>query len=89
MQRVKQYTNQCSVKCKILYLINGNACVFRYFLTGQSFRSLALLFRMDHYIVGKSVDHIRDILWSKLSSKLLTVPDHNKFSCITVKFQEK
>jgi len=82
-------TNQYNVKFKMLYLINRNACVFRYFSTGQSFRSLAFLFRMDHGIVGKSVGLIRDILWSKLSSKLLAVPNHNKFSCIAVKFQEK
>ena len=73
----------------MLYLINGNAYVFRYFSIRQSFRSLAFLFRMDHYIVGKSVDRIRDILWNKLSSKLLTVPERKKFSCIAVKFKEK
>ena len=89
MQSVKQYTNQYNVKFKILCLINENACVFRYFSIGQSFCPLAFLFWLNHYIVRKLVDHIRNILWSKLSSKLLTVPDHNKFSCIAVNFQER
>jgi len=69
--------------------MNVNACVFTYFSTGQSFRSLAFSFRMDHYIVGKIVDQFRDVLWSMLSSKHLTVPDHDRFSYIAVKFQER
>jgi len=34
---------------------------------------------MDHYIVGKTVDQISGVLWSKLSSKNLTVLDHDRF----------
>jgi len=72
------------VKFKIC-LINENACVFRYFSTGQSFHSLAFLFWMDHYTVGKTVDQVSDVLWSKLLLKHLTV-DHNIFLDIAVKF---
>jgi len=72
----------------MLYLISENACVFRYFSTGQSFRSLAFSFRMDHYTVGKIEDQVSDVLWSKLSSKHLTVPDHDRFLDIAVKFRE-
>ena len=53
----------------MLHLINGNVCVFIYSSTGQSFRFLAFSFRMDRYIVGKTADQIRDVLWSKLLSK--------------------
>ena len=73
----------------MLYLINENACVFRYFSTGQSFRSLAFSFRMDHYTGGKIVDQVNDVLWSKLSSKHLTVPDHDRFLDVVVKFRER
>ena len=69
--------------------MNENACVFRYFSTGQSFRSLAFSFRMYHYTVGKIVDQVRDVLWSKLSSKHLTFPDHDRFLDIAVKFRER
>ena len=68
MQSVKQYSNQYNVKFKMLHLIN-EMLVFRYFATGHSLRSLAFSFRMDHYIVGKIVDQVSDVLWSKLSSK--------------------
>jgi hypothetical protein len=34
------------------------------------------------------VDQISDVLWSKLSSKHLTV-DHNRFLDIAIKFQER
>ena len=78
MQSVQQYSNQYNVKFKILYLINENACVFRYFSAGQSFRSLAFSFRMDHYTGGKVVDQASDVLWNKLSSKHLTVPNHDR-----------
>jgi hypothetical protein len=62
--------------------------VFSYiFSTGQSFRFLALSFRMDHYIEGKIVDQISDVLWSKLSSKHLTVPDHDRFRTQLLSFQ--
>ena len=44
---------------------------------------------MDHYTVGKTVDQVGDVLWSKLSSKHLTVPDHDKFLDIAVKFRER
>jgi len=73
----------------MLYLINENACVFRYFSTGQSFRSLAFLFRLDHYTVGKIVHQVSDVLWSKLSSKHLTVPDHDRCLDSAVKFRER
>ena len=73
----------------MLYLINGDACVFRYFSTGQSFISLAFSFRLDHNIVGRTVDQIRDVLWSKLSSKHLSVPDHDRFLYTAVKFHER
>ena len=89
IQSVKQYTNQYNMKFNMLFLINENACVFRYFSTGQSFCSLAFSFRMDHYTFGKIVDQVSDILWSKLSSKHLTVPDHDRFLDTAVKFQER
>ena len=73
----------------MLYLINEDACVFRYFSTGESFRSLAYSFRMDHYTVGKIVDRISDVLWGKLSTKHLTVPDHDRFLDMAVKFRER
>ena len=63
----------------MLYVINENACIFSYFSTGQSFRSLAFSFRMDRYTVGKIVHKVSDVLWSKLSLKHLTVPDHDRF----------
>jgi hypothetical protein len=62
IQSVKQYTNHYNLKFKMLLLIK-NACVFRYFSTGQSFRSLAFSFRMDHYTVGKIVDEVDDIIY--------------------------
>ena len=73
----------------MFYLINENACVFRYFSTGQSLRSLAFSFRMNHYTAGKRVDQVSDVLWSKLSSKHVTVPDHDKFLDIAVRFRER
>ena len=73
----------------MLNLINENTCVFRYFATGQLFRSLAFSFRMDHYTVGKIVDQFSGVLWSKLSSKHLAVPDHDRFLDIAVKFRER
>lgn len=79
------------MKFKILYVIskNGNVCVFRYFSTGQSFRSLAFSFRMDHYTVGEIVDPVSDVLWNRLSPKHLTVPDHDRVLDIATKFQER
>jgi hypothetical protein len=44
---------------------------------------------MDHYTVVKTVNQISDVLWSKMSSKHLTVPDHDRFLDIAVKFQER
>ena len=85
----KEYTNHYNVKYKMLYLINGNACVFRYFSIEQSFCSLAFSFRTDHYIAGKIVVQIYNVLWSKLSSKYLTVPDHNRFLYTAVKFKKR
>jgi hypothetical protein len=73
---------------KMLHLINENACVLRYFSTGQSFRSLAFSFRIDNYTVGKIMDQVCDVLWSKLSSKHLTVADHGRFLDIALKFRE-
>jgi hypothetical protein len=35
------------------------------------------------------VDQVRDVLWSKVSLKHLTVPDHEMFLDIAVKFQER
>ena len=52
----------------------------------QLFRSLAFSFRMDHCTVGKIVDQVSDVLWSKLSSKHSTVLDHDRFLDIAVKF---
>ena len=77
------------MKFKKSYLINGSACVYRYFSTGKSFRTIAFSFRMDHYTVYKRVDQVSDVLWSKLSSKHLTVPDHERFLDIPIKFQER
>ena len=89
IQFIKQYTNQYNVKFKMLQVINGNSCVFRYFLTAQSFYSLAFSLWMDHYTVGKIVDQVSDVLWSKLSPKHLIVLDHDRFLDIVVKFQER
>ena len=72
---------------KMLHLINENACVFIYFSTGHSFRSLAFSFRVAHCTVGKIVYQVSDVLWSKLSSKHLRVPDHDRFFDITIKFR--
>jgi hypothetical protein len=44
---------------------------------------------MDHYIVGKTADQILDVLWSKLSSKHLTVPDQQSFFYIAINFQKR
>jgi len=44
---------------------------------------------MGHYTVGKRVDQVSDVLWSKLSSNDLTVPDHDRFLDIAVKFRER
>jgi len=44
---------------------------------------------MDHYIAGKIVYQVSDFLWSKLSSKHITVPDHDRFLDIAVKFRER
>jgi hypothetical protein len=44
---------------------------------------------MDRYTVGKAVDQVRDVLWSKVSLKHLTVPDHERFLDTAVKFQER
>jgi hypothetical protein len=75
----------------MLYVIsiNGNVCVFRYVSTGQSFHSLAFSFRTDHYTVGKIVDQVSGVLLSRLSSKHVTVPDHDRFLNIGTKFQER
>ena len=77
------------MKFKILYLIYENAFVFRYFATGHSVRSFAFSFRMDSYTAGKIIDQVSDVLWSKLSSKHLTFPDHDRFLDIAVKFRER
>jgi len=47
------------------------------------------IFRMDNYTAGKIVDQVSDVVWSKLSSKHVTVPDHDMFLDIAVKFQER
>jgi len=44
---------------------------------------------MDHYIVGQTVDQLTDLQWSLLSSKNVTVPDHDRFLYTAVKFQER
>ncbi|GFG28573.1 hypothetical protein Cfor_11699 [Coptotermes formosanus] len=44
---------------------------------------------MDHYTVGKTVDHVSDDLRSRLSSKHLTLPNHDRFLDIATKFQER
>jgi len=75
------------VKFKI-FLINENACVFRYYSTGHSFFSLAFSFRMDHYTDGKIVDQVSDVIWSKLLSKHLTA-DHDRFLDKAVTFRER
>jgi hypothetical protein len=69
----------------MLYLINESACVFTYFATG---RSLPFSFLMDHYTVGKRVDRVSDVLWSKLSSKHLTIPDRDRFLDILLSFEK-
>jgi len=73
----------------MLYLINKTACVLWYFSTGQSFRSLPISFRMDHYTVGKLLDQVSNVLWRKLPSKHLTVPDRDGFLDIALKFRER
>jgi hypothetical protein len=62
---------------------------FQIFSTEQLFLSLAFSFRIDHYTAGKIVDQVSDVLWSKLSSKHLTVPGHDRFLDIAVKFRER
>jgi len=62
---------------------------FQIFSTGQLFRSLTFSFRMDHYTVGKIVDQVSDVVWSKLSSKHLTVPDRDRVLDTAVKFRER
>jgi hypothetical protein len=44
---------------------------------------------MDHYIGGKIVDQLSDVLWSKLSSKHSIVLDYDRFLDIVVKFKER
>jgi hypothetical protein len=44
---------------------------------------------MDYYTVGKIVDLVSDVLWSKLSSKHLRVSDHDRFLDIAAKFRER
>jgi len=44
---------------------------------------------MDHYTVGKIVDQVSDVVWSKLSSKHVTVPAHDRFLDLAVKFRER
>jgi len=44
---------------------------------------------MDHYIVGKIVDQVSDVLWSKLSLKHLTVPNHDRVLDTVVKYEER
>jgi hypothetical protein len=44
---------------------------------------------MGHYIVVKIMDQDSDVLWSKLSSKHLAVPECDRFLDIAVKFQER
>jgi len=85
IQSVKQYTNKYNVKFKILYLINGNACVFSYFPTGQSFRSLSFSFRVDHYVVGQIGYQIRDVL----KRKHLSVPNRDRFLYTVDKFKKR
>ena len=63
--------------------------VFRYFCTGQSFHSLVFSFWIDPYTVGKVVDQVSDVLCSKVSSKHLTVPDHDRVLDKALKFQER
>ena len=84
IQSAQQYSYQYNVRFKMLYVINENACVLWYILTGQSFHSPAFSSRMDYHTVGKIVDQISDVLWSKLSLKHLTVPDHDRFLDIAV-----
>ena len=57
----------------------------------QDIRSVLLLshFRWVNYKVGKIIDQVSDVLWSKLSSKPLTGLDHDRFLYIVVKFREK
>jgi hypothetical protein len=90
MQSAKPYTDQHNVKFKMLYVIsvNGNVCVLRYVSIGQSFRSFGFPFRTDHYTVGKIVDQFSDVLWTRLSSKHVTVPDHDRFLDTATKFKE-
>jgi uncharacterized membrane protein len=52
----------------------------------QDSRSVPLLSH-SHYSVGKIVDQISDVLWSKLSSKHLTVPDHERFRTQLLSFK--
>ena len=62
---------------------------FQILSTGQSFRSLAFSLLMEHNTAGKIVYQVSDVLWSKLSSKHVTVPDHDRFLDIAVKFRER
>jgi hypothetical protein len=44
---------------------------------------------MDNYTVGNIVDEVIDVLWNKLPSRHLTVPDYDRFLDIVVKFRER
>ena len=63
--------------------------IFRQDSRSVLFCSLAFSFRTDHYTAGKIVGQVSDDLWRKLSSKHLTVPDHDKFLDTAAKFRER
>jgi len=86
IQSVKQYTNRYIVKFKILYLINGNACVFSHFFD-RTVVPFSFFLIPDGSLHSRTKDQIRDVLRSKLLSKHLSVPDRDRL-LYTVKFQE-
>ena len=72
----------------MLYLINENALfsdIFR-----QDSRSVLLLSHFGWIItqLEKIMDQVNDVLWSKLTSKHLTVPDHDRFLDILLSFEK-
>jgi hypothetical protein len=44
---------------------------------------------MNHHTFGKIVDQVSDVLWSKLLSKHLIVPDYDRFLNIALTFRER
>jgi len=69
---------------------NDRGCLcFQIFFDRTVVRFSCFLYRMDHYTFGKTVDRVSCFVWSKLSSRHLTVPDRDRFLNIAVKCLER